>query len=61
MRASVDDLDGLINPLALTSSITRLLISVYLGSLETKFGKNAKLAYLIEIFVEAFLAIKPAI
>ena len=36
----MSDLDGLINSLASTSSIARLLILVCLGSLEAKSGKN---------------------
>ena len=63
MRALTGDLDGLMNPMALTSSIEWLLISLWSGGSEAKSEKNTstKSAYLTGIFVEASLAIKPTI
>ena len=62
MGALAGDLDGLMNPLALTNLIEWLLISMCLESLEVKYRENmsVKLAYLTEIFGGAFLAIKLA-
>ena len=63
MGVPAGDLDGLLNPLALTSSIEWLLISVYSESLEAKSRENmsAKLAYSTGTFLGASSTIKPAI